>query len=272
MKLLPETPELVPELIPLDFPETRPLRKGWTEQMLLHLGESLAVKQVNPIYVVKNTRLVIAGNSRILAGRMVNLKHLFGYLIGGDVTELEQKQWEVFENAHRVDLLPHEQWQNCEQIKLLHPDWDNRQIGEFLKLDPSSITRYLAPGKTLPAIQEAFCAGAISLSAVYEISKCDLKDQHAEFVAAMDGATREQLQVRRTRKRNGTVPAARVSRVKLPLQHMSIVVSGESIGLDELVLAFTDLLKQMKKAAGESFDVRTFSAMLTDKAKGGDRD
>ena len=46
----------------------------------------------------------------------------------------------------------------------------------------------------------------------------------------------------------------------------TVVVSGNELGMAELVELLTETLKEARKAA-ETFDVKTFQSMMRDKAK-----
>ena len=263
-----KTADLTPEMIDVNFPQ--PVRRpGWTDEGLLNLGKSLIETQLNPIYVMKN-RKVVAGNSRILGSRMVKKSHLWGYMLDADLSESEQLQWMCFENVHRVEVTVQEQTKQCLRLLDLNPEWEQKQAAAFLKLDPSMISRFAAVGKTLPAAQEAFYAGTLSLSTVYEIYKAgDAAAQHAALAQALGGASREELRESRQRKFTGTVQS-KVARLKCSLPGgLSVQVSGASVSLQEFIDALLLAVKEAKAALKDNQDAKAFAAVMANRAKVG---
>ena len=68
---------------------------------------------------------------------------------------------------------------------------------------------------------------------------------------------------------NANAPAVRLSRVKIAMpQGASVVVSGNDLGMGEVVELLTSTLQAARKAA-DQFDVKTFVSMMRDRAKAG---
>lgn len=251
--------------VPVDWLKPRQqARKQFDKSELLSLGESLKLKQLQP--VGSNLEgLLLWGERRWRAAKLVGLTELHCVVTDEPLTESDVRLIQLTENIHRVDLLPHERWQACQELLDLNPDWLAKDLAKHLRLDPSMVTRLLSSSKCVPAVQEAFIAGRLGISDVYAISRASEGEQHELLRAKLGGATRDELAHKVRRKRSTS--QVRVSRIRLPLAGMSVVVSGERVGLDELIETLAELLKQAKKAAGESLDIKTWAAVLADKAK-----
>ena len=61
-------------------------------------------------------------------------------------------------------------------------------------------------------------------------------------------------------------PKAIMRMIALP--KAMVIVSGQDLGMDEVVESLSEALKEARKAA-EQYDVKTFQSMMKDKAKPG---
>jgi len=85
----------------------------------------------------------------------------------------------------------------------------------------------------------------------------------------LSGASRDRLEQAGRNSRNGSSgQAVRLSRVKIAMpQGASVVISRKDLSMAEVVELLTETLKEAKRAA-EQFDVKTWQAMMRDKARG----
>jgi len=97
------------------------------------------------------------------------------------------------------------------------------------------------------------------------ISKVSEQEQHALLAAKLSGASRDDLE-RRRKVRNAKSQDVKLSRVKVSLGGNSVVLTGKDLGMTEVVTLLGEVLKEARKAA-EQFDVKTWQAMMRDKAK-----
>ena len=80
---------------------------------------------------------------------------------------------------------------------------------------------------------------------------------------------REEIESHGKKKRTATTEAVRVSRVKIPLRSgVAIALSGTELGMSGVVESLAETLKEARKASDAGFDVKTWQAMMADKAKG----
>ena len=80
---------------------------------------------------------------------------------------------------HKVRTECHEKCVACKKLADAHPDWQSRDVAEFLHVDGSSITRMLSFTKCITAWKEAFKAGTVGMSDVYAASKLPESEQAA---------------------------------------------------------------------------------------------
>lgn len=243
-------------------------RKDFNDAELLPLGESLKVKQLQPV-LARPDGTLIAGERRYRAAKLVGLPELMVIVTEEALTETQVRVFQLTENVHRADLTGHEKWQACVELQQLNPQWMAKDLAEHLKLDPSMVTRLLSPSKCIPAVQEALAAGKVGISDCYAISKLEPEGQADLLAMKLSGASRDAIEQQGRKRRNGT-PTVRLSRVKCVLSSgVQIVVSGDGISLDEVIDSLAEAGKEAKKARDQGLDAKTFQAVLRDRAKAG---
>jgi ParB-like chromosome segregation protein Spo0J len=91
----------MPQLVskPLDWFQTNPqVRRAFDEADLLRLGESLKVKQLQPVLCQPDGTL-IAGERRLRAARLVGLARLEALIAEEMLSESEIRIWQLTENC-----------------------------------------------------------------------------------------------------------------------------------------------------------------------------
>jgi hypothetical protein len=150
----------------------------------------------------------------------------------------------------------------------LHPDWRNKDLAGHLNIDPSMIPRIMAASNTLPKVQEAYKVGDLNQAQVYAISMSGPEDQLKMLSAALDGAGRIKLVSAGRKARTASASAVRLTRVKAPLPSgVEVLISGKELALEDVIESLGELLKEAKKAGDSGLDVKTWAAVLRDKAK-----
>lgn len=258
--------------------ETKPLswfkvapqaRRHFDESELRQLGESLKVKQLQPV-LARPDGLLIAGERRFRAASLVGLADLQVVISEEPLTESQLRIFQLTENLHRADLRDCEKWRACEELVRLNPGWGNKDLAAHLKLGESTVTKYLSPSRCIPEVQDALEAGRIGVTAVYEISRAPA-DQQAELLQMkLSGTSRDGLADRVRKQKSQSVPQVRVKRIACPLPSgASVVVSGEELSLDDLIEALGDAQKEAKRAREQGLDARTWQSVMRSKAKKG---
>ncbi len=255
---------------PVSWFKARPqVRKRFDDAELRRLGESLKVRQLQPLVCLPDGT-IIAGERRYRAAVLCGIAELEVKIIDDPVTEAECKRLQFTENMQRQDLTGYEQWQGCVELMHLNPGWTQKQLADQLHLDPSMVMRLLSPSKCIESVQAAFAEGKIGISDCYAISRLPEADQSAALGMKLNGASRDELASHARRQQSGGQPAVRTGRVKCELGGgVSIVVAGDSLGLDEVIEALGAAQKEARKARDQNLDVKTFSAVLRDRAKNG---
>jgi ParB family transcriptional regulator, chromosome partitioning protein len=242
-------------------------RKTFIQAELQQLGESLKVRQLQPVWS-DTEGVLIVGERRWRAAKLVGIDELDAVVTDEKLSPTEIKRIQVEENWHRSDLTPWERFVSVRDILHLNPDMELKELAGWVHIDASMLTRVMSPSKCIPAVQEAFQSGALGLTDVYAISKADSQqEQHEMLAAKLGGATRDELERTVRRKRNGT-PSVKVSRLVIPVKGCTVTVAGEGLGFDEMLESCAEVVKEGRKAQGQGLDVKTFSRVMSDKAKG----
>lgn len=251
------------------FKVTAQARKQFDEGELRLLGESLKVKQLQPV-LARSDGTLIAGERRLRAATLVGLPELMVIVADEAMSETEFRIYQLTENVHRADLRDSEKWRACAELLKLNPGWGNKDLAAHLKLGESTVTKYLAPSRCAPEVQQALEEGRIGITAAYEISRAAAAEQVQLLHLKLTGTSRDGLAERVRKQKRDSVSQARIKRIACPLPSgATVVVSGEELSLDDIIEALAEAQKEARKAREQRLDAKTFSAVMRDKAKGG---
>jgi ParB-like chromosome segregation protein Spo0J len=214
---------------------------------------------------------LIAGFRRYWAAKLVGMTDIEVKIYEGPLTESQIKVINLTENIHRKDLEASERYEALVEFQKLHPKLPMKDLAELLKLDPPHLCKLLAPSKCIPAWQEAFKAGRVTAADIYAASKATTAQAQHELLRLKleEGATRDQLErsVRKARPK-GTDPVSS-STVTIPLPSgIRVVVRGKRLTLAEVVECLSECVDAAKKGLKEKLSVKSWQAVLHDKAKG----
>jgi ParB family transcriptional regulator, chromosome partitioning protein len=241
-------------------------RKEFLEADLRQLGESLKARQLHPVWADLEGYL-LTGERRVRGALLVGLDELDCVLTDENLTETEIRLIQAEENFHRAELRPAERLEACRELLALNPNWLAKDLAKHLKVDPSMVTRIMSPLKCLPAVQEAFAAGALGFSDTYAISRASNAEQLEMLQEKLGGASRDTLAKRVRRKKPNEV---KVSRIKCELPGgITVVVSGKEISLEDFVDALLLAVKEAKAALKDKQDAKAFAAVMANRAKVG---
>jgi ParB/RepB/Spo0J family partition protein len=263
----------MPQLVskPLSWFKTNPqVRKSFDEADLRRLGESLKVRQLQPVLCQPDGTL-IAGECRFRAAKLVGLATLEVKIADETLTEAEVRRWQLVENMQRSDLKAIEQVDGLEELARLNPGMGNKELSGLLNIDPSMVTRLRSVARCIPAVREALSAGTIGISDAYALSKCSTPEEQATLLSLkLSGASRDSIEQAGRKSRTGTVEAVRVQKVRCVLPNgVNVVVSGEGVSLDESIEALGLAIKEMRRAKELGYTAKTFAAAMKDKANAG---
>jgi ParB/RepB/Spo0J family partition protein len=238
------------------------------EDDLRRLGENiLSIGQLAPIGLLLTMELLY-GFRRVAASILVGIKYLDARIYDKPLSEEEIQCINFSENVQRRDLSAFEKWQACEQMLKLNPSWTASQLAKRVNLDPSAITKMLAPSKLIPDWQEALKNGEVGSSDCYQASLAPRDQQLALLVMKRAGASREVLSraVRRTKptKRQAGAKSSRLSIVQP--DGTKIVISGRISTMTDVVEKIAECSEAARKGQRERMDVKTFEAWMRDKS------
>jgi ParB family chromosome partitioning protein len=255
---------------PLSWFKRKPqIRKRFDEAEDRRLGESLKVRQLEPLICLPDGT-VICGERRLRGAALAGMTELEVKIIDDPVTEAECKRLQFTENMQRQDLTGYEQWQGSVELLALNPGWTQRDLAAQLHVDPSMVIRLLSPSKCIPSVQVAFAEGKIGISDCYALSRLSEAVQPAALAMKLGGASRDRLASHARQRRSADTPNVRASRVKCELAgKVSITVAGKDLGLDEVIEALGEAQKEARKARDQNLDVKTWSAVMRDRARKG---
>jgi ParB family chromosome partitioning protein len=242
------------------------VRKFFDEEELRRLGENIKSYGLLQPLLVRKDGVLLAGERRYRAMQLMGIKEAQVIVTEKVLSDSEVWLIQLAENLHRSDISGYEKWYGCTELMNMNPGWQMKDLARALSLDPSMVTRLLSPGKCVEAAQAALRDRKISISDCYALSKLDPSEQPALLAMKLAGASRDQIEQAGRKRRNGTVPAIRMSRVKIPMPRATLVISGKELSMAEVVELLAETLKEAKKAAAQ-FDVKTFQSMMSDKAR-----
>jgi len=241
-------------------------RKSFNETEDYALGESIkAHGQLQPVGA-KPDGTLLWGGRRYRAAQLVGIPELWVIVTDKVLTDSEIRVIQLTENLHRANLSGYDRWRACEELMSMNPDWRAKDLAEHLKIDPSTMVRWLSPSRCTDDVKEALKVGSIGISDCYAISKLPVQEQAGLLALKLSGATRDQIERQGRKQRNGT-PAVRVHRIKCPLPCGTVVqVAGQKLGLDDMIDALAETLKLAKRASEQGLDIKTFERVCKDTA------
>jgi ParB/RepB/Spo0J family partition protein len=256
---------------PLEFfhPDPTNPRKHFDEGDLRQLGESLLKRQLVP-GIAREDGMMIDMHRRWMAATLVGKKTLDAYLLPMDVTPAQVKEIQLITRLHSADLIPYEVFLGSVEWLKLHPGANAKALASAIDRSEAYVSSILSLLRCVHPVRDAAAAGKIGLSDWRAISKVPANEQEALLAAKLGGASRDELESRGRKLRNGHKEAVRVSRLKCQLPKGCVTLAAEGVGLtlDDVIEILSDLLKEAKKANDQGLDSKTFSAVLHDKAKG----
>lgn len=256
--------------MPLSFfkvaPQTR--QNLGSEADLRNLGKSLRERQLQPVGAMADGTMIY-GHRRLKAAELEGLPDLEAKIYPAGLAPGEVKLIQVIENLQRADLSAFEKWQACEQLRILHPEWQAKDLAEHLKLEASTVTKMLSPSKCIPAWMELLEQGRATISDCYAASKASEEQQQELLAMKLGGASRDGLErAVRNSKPKGTGKGVACNRVTIQLPSgRQVVVRGRGMSLTAVVEVLSECVDAAKKAIRDRLDARTWQNVMRDKAR-----
>lgn len=216
-------------------------------------------------------KLCIYGAGRAAAMMLAGIKQAPVKVYLGVNPSLFQ-QIRLVENLLREDLTDQQKVHGAIELMKLNPGWTRKDCAANLRVNASSVTRWLSYLDGTPDTQRAFDSGAINLTQMYGVTQED--DQAAALVHALNGVNLSGIKAAGRQQRNGHSAEAseRIARAKLPLPGgtvITVAAKGEGVTVSEIIEALTAVLKECKEAERDGISAKSLQKVLADKAKGG---
>jgi ParB family chromosome partitioning protein len=255
---------------PLEWfkPDETELARHDDPEKIRQQGENMLVNgQLQAVGATEDGRM-IWGHGRLLSAISARIKTLEVKLFPASISNTQFKLIRASENLQRKDLTGYQKFLLCSELLRDNPTWQLKDLAEkHLHLDPSMVTRLLAPSKCIEAAQNALREDKIGISDCYEFSLVSPDRQAELLLMKLSGASRNAIKDARRKSRNGEEGLVKLSRVKIAMpQGSTVVISGNSLSMPEVVELLSETLKEARKAA-EQYDVKTFQNMMKDKAR-----
>ena len=228
------------------------IRKHFDPEKVRQIGESLAtVGQIVPI-IVGPGDVLYDGEYRALGAEQQGIDELLAMISDELLTPDGLVKLQYVSAALRTDL---KQWERADALKAIrdaNPDATIAELARQVSCDPKLFRMYLSPFECIEAVQAAFRSDAIGISDTYPISQAPPEEQAALLDLKLStNASRDDLAREGRKRRRGSGPPVRVSRIKCLLSSgVTLTISGQSIGLDELIDALAEARKEALRAHG----------------------
>jgi ParB/RepB/Spo0J family partition protein len=259
-----QMPKLEQRFVGQCKPDPTQPRKHFDETDLRALGESLKVRQNDPIQVMPDGT-IIDGERRWRAAKLVGLEKLDAIVTDKPLSPKELGIIRLSTFLHRADLSGYEKWTACAELMCMNPDWQGKDLAEHLHLDPSSVTRLLSPSRCTEAWQAALREGKVSISDCYAASKLPESDQAGLLNLKLGGASRDMLEKEGRRSRNaaknGHADTIKLEKLPVALNSGIVIVKAkqgqEALNLAAARLLLVDALAKVDNAIKLGYSART---------------
>jgi len=240
---------------------------------LRQLGQSYLARPLYPIIADAATLEVYDGNRRIAAVMQEQPDAEVPCCLTDEPWDDSVKlEIQMESAAHTKGLSDYEQYAGCSEWLKLNPGSTAKELAARIHRDEAVISKLLSLSKCVQAVKDAAREGRLTYGKWHLISQST--DQAAALAAALDGATRDQLQSRSRQSGNGhATPAVRLPRIKIPLATETatgtVTLAGDGIDLDDAETLLREATKAVKAARDKNLDAKTAQAVWRDMAKAG---
>lgn len=258
---------------PLDFfkPDPGNPRRSSSPDELRELRDSLIKKQLVPL-LARPDGSIIDGWRRFSAAKLDGKPEKLDVIITDEpLTPAQAKEIQLVTSLHRAHLKPFKQLVGCRDWLALNAGATVAELAAKISRDPSMLTRIMSLAKCIPAVQQAAAEGKLAPSQWYAISKVPEAEQQTMLAATLAGESRDQLESRGRKLRNGQAAIVKVNRLRIPLgpQGRSVMIAGRDLTLDDAIDILQETLKLARKAQSENLDGKTWVQVMKQKAKAG---
>jgi ParB/RepB/Spo0J family partition protein len=252
----------------LDFfkPDPGNPRKSAGAEELRELHDSLCKKQIVAL-LAKPDGTIIDGWRRWCAAMLDGKPERLDVIITDEpLTPAQIKEIQLENALHRAGLKPYEEFLGCRDWLALNPGATAKELAARIKRDPSMVGRILSLSRCVRSVQQAAAEGRLGPSDWYAISKIPEAEQEAMLAAKLAGASRDQLEGRGRKLRNGKGQSISVNRLKIPLgQGRSVTIVGRNLSVDGVIELLQETVKFARRAQSENLDGKTWVQVMKKK-------
>lgn len=245
------------------------VREEFTERELLGLARSIqevGVQQPIRVRMEGDRVVVVVGERRLRAARLAKLPEIPVIIEEKSLSEGEILQRQLVENLQRAELLPIERARGIRRL-IDTTGWTLKDAAAKCGLSASMATKLLAILQLPVEIQQQVDAGAIPLSAGYELhrvgdagTQASLARQVAERRLTRDALSDSVHESESNGVGRKQRSAGRITMVVAGGQ--SVTVSGRDLTLDQVVAALEELLTKTRRALRRGLDAKGLAASL----------
>jgi ParB/RepB/Spo0J family partition protein len=242
-----------------------------TPEKIRQLADNISAHGLHQLIGITDAMRLIFGHARFLAMKLLGWTEVLVRVFPSSLSPTQLALIAAGENLHRTDWTGFQKWQFCEKRLAENPSWKAVDLAIALNLSAASVSHFLSPRKLIPAWHEALEAGRVTIEDCHNAAKAasDPQKQHELLAAKLSGASAAEIGRLVRRSKNGNGRDVRLAKVKIPLAAgTAVALSGEALDMESVVEVLAETLKEARKANDAGYDVKTWQAMMRDKAKG----
>lgn len=215
---------------------------------------------------------LIEGGCRLDAIRLNRGTHVLGLDLGKEPSKVELLVAQASIDLHKQYLPPVDRARLYQSI-MAEQGSNGKDTAEAVGISPSLFSRYLPLVNLAPDLQAMVNSEQLKWTKGSLIAQATADhDQQRQLAQEALAMTRDALAVSVRKKKNGHGDnGVKVDRLKIPLgpEGESVTITGSDLALADVIEILQDTLKFAKKAQSENLDVKTWRAVMRDRAKGG---
>lgn len=245
-------------------PDPEQPRKSLLEREMDELVESMKLHgQFVPVIAVAEgpQKLIVDGWRRWLACKRAGLTSLRCWLLDKRPTAATLLTMQIIVNCTRSDLTLFERFEAYQRLAQLE-NLTNAELAKRLSVTKGTVTRVLSIGSLAPEVQALVRDGKLSSVNAYALARMTAADQEAALIGISKGTSgRAELENLARNKHSNKGP--KPSRVCCELPNYSVLFRGDGpVSFDGMIEAFEYLIRAIRKARKEGYDVATFAQVM----------
>ncbi len=232
------------------------------EELLLSLKQR---GQLVPVIVVPHEGgyTLIDGERRHRMAGKIGLTKLRAVVLAERPEPGELLAIQLSVNSHRTDINPLDRMHAYRKLMELK-NISATELAAFLGVSKSSVTRCLALERLSPNVQKLVAEGQISSSNAYALARIEGQSTDQLVESLVGGSLKREQLEKLAGARN---PDRQMDRARLVCQLPAGTVSvqtSEQLSLDGILKICSQLIRAIRKAKREGYDVKTLAQMFKD--------